>query len=55
MLNYLKNNLVLIREYQNLYSNEINIDKLIEKFTSEEIISHNGFDYGRFFSSTMFI
>lgn len=28
--------------------NGINIDKLIEKFRTEEIIMHNGFDYGRF-------
>lgn len=48
MLNYLNNNLVLIREYQNLYSKEINIDRLIEKFRTEEIIVHNGFCYGRF-------
>lgn len=48
MLNYLNNNLVLIKEYQNLYSNEIIIDRLIGKFRTEEIIIHNGFDYGRF-------
>ena len=48
MLNYLNNNLVLINEYQNLYFQEINIDKLIEGFRTEDIIMHNGFDYGRF-------
>ena len=48
MLNYINNNLVLINEYQNLYFHEINIDKLIEGFRIEEIIMHNGFDYGRF-------
>lgn len=48
MLNYINNNLVLINEYQNLYFQEINIDKLIEGFRTEEIIMHNGFDYGRF-------
>ena len=48
MLNYINNNLVLINEYQNLYFHEINIDKLIEGFRTEEIIRHNGFDYGRF-------
>ena len=32
MLNYLNNNLVLINEYQNLYFQEINIDKIIERF-----------------------
>lgn len=39
---------MLIHEYQNLYFHEINIDKVIEKFRTEEIITHNGFDYGRF-------
>ena len=48
MLNYINNNLVLINEYKNLYFHEINIDKLIEEFRTEEIIMHNGFDYGRF-------
>lgn len=48
MLNYINNNLVLINEYQNLYLHEISIDKLIEGFRTEEIIMHNGFDYGRF-------
>ena len=48
MLNYINNNLVLINEYQNLYFQEINIDKLIEGFRTEDIIMHNGFDYGRF-------
>ena len=48
MLNYINNNLVLINEYQNLYLHEINIDKVIERFRTEEIIMHNGFDYGRF-------
>lgn len=48
MLNYLNNNLVLINEYQNLYFQEINIDKIIERFRTGEIIKHNGFDYGRF-------
>lgn len=48
MLNYLNNNLVLISEYQNLYFQEINIDKIIEKFRAGEIIKHNGFDYARF-------
>lgn len=48
MLNYLNNNLVLINEYQNLYFEEINIDKIIERFRTGEIIKHNGFDYGRF-------
>ena len=48
MLNYINNNLVLINEYQNLYLHEISIDKLIEGFRTEEIIRHNGFDYGRF-------
>ena len=48
MLNYINNNLVLINEYQNLYLHEISIDKLIEEFRTEEIIMHNGFDYGRF-------
>mgnify|MGYP000705413778 CR=1 FL=1 len=48
MLNYINNNLVLINKYQNLYLHEISIDKLIEGFRTEEIIMHNGFDYGRF-------
>ena len=48
MLNFINNNLVLINEYQNLYLHEISIDKLIEGFRTEEIIMHNGFDYGRF-------
>ena len=48
MLNYLNNNLVLINEYQNLYFQEINIEKIIERFRTGEIIKHNGFDYGRF-------
>lgn len=48
MLNYINNNLVLINEYENLYLHEINIDKVIERFRTEEIIMHNGFDYGRF-------
>lgn len=48
MVNYINNNLVLINEYQNLYLHEISIDKLIEGFRTEEIIMHNGFDYGRF-------
>ena len=48
MLNYINNNLVLINEYQNLYFQDINIDKLIEGFRTEDIIMHNGFDYGRF-------
>lgn len=48
MLNYINNNLILIKEYQNLYFQEINIDKIIEKFRTGEIIKHNGFDYGRF-------
>lgn len=48
MLNYINNNLVLINEYQNLYLHEISIDKLIEGFRTEEIIMHNGFDYGIF-------
>ena len=48
MLSYINNNLVLINEYQNLYLHEINIDKVIERFRTEEIIKHNGFDYGRF-------
>ena len=43
MLNYLNNNLVLINEYQNLYFQEINIDKIIERFRTGEIIKHNGF------------
>lgn len=47
-MNYINNNLVLINEYQNLYLHEISIDKLIEGFRTEEIIMHNGFDYGRF-------
>lgn len=42
MLNYINNNLVLINEYQNLYFQEINIDKLIEGFRTEDIIMHNG-------------
>lgn len=48
MLNYINNNLVLINEYQKLYIDGINIGKLIERFRTEEIIMHNGFDYGRF-------
>ena len=48
MLNYINNNLVLINEYQNLYLHEISIDKLIEGFRTEEIIMHNGFDYGKY-------
>lgn len=48
MLNYINNNLVLINEYQNLYLHEINIDKVIEKFRTGEIITHKGIDYGRF-------
>ena len=48
MLNYINNNLVLINEYQNLYFHGINIEKLIEGFRTEEIITHTGFDYGRF-------
>jgi hypothetical protein len=39
---------MLINEYQNLYFQEINIDKIIERFRTGEIIKHNGFDYGRF-------
>lgn len=39
---------MLINEYQNLYYQEINIDKIIERFRTGEIIKHNGFDYGRF-------
>ena len=35
------NNFVLINEYQNLYFQEINIDKIIERFRTGEIIKHN--------------
>ena len=48
MFNYINNNLALINEYQKLYFEGINIDKLIEGFRTEEIIMYNGFDYGRF-------
>lgn len=48
MLNYLNNNLVLIKEYQKLYKGKIDIDSLIAKFREDELILHNSFDYGRF-------
>ncbi|OUN24266.1 hypothetical protein [Pseudoflavonifractor sp. An85] len=46
--NYLNNNLDLIDQYQKLYSTGINIDSVIEKFRTEEIITHHGLDYGKF-------
>lgn len=48
MQNYLNNNLTLIKEYCNVYKNEININTIIGQFKSGELINHNGFDYGRF-------
>ena len=48
MLHYLNNNFVLIKEYQTLYSDGVQIDTLLEKFRTEEMILHDGFDYGRF-------
>ncbi len=48
MTNYLNNNLDFINEYAHLYKDGINIDNLIEKFKTEMLIVHNGFDYARF-------
>lgn len=48
MLNYLNNNLVLIKEYQKLYKGKMDIDSLIVKFREDELILNNGFDYDRF-------
>lgn len=48
MLNYLNNNLELIREYQCFYKDGVNIDAVIEKFRSGELITRSGPDYGRF-------
>lgn len=48
MQNYLKNNLTLINKYQELYEKEINIDTVIEKFTSGELLSNTCYDYARF-------
>ena len=50
MLNYLNNNLVLINEYQNLYFQEINIDKIIDAELQSEVlvckIKFLGADFG---------
>ncbi len=48
MQNYLNNNLTLINEYQGLYKDGISIKTLIDKFKTEELVAHKGFDYGRF-------
>lgn len=48
MQNYLNNNLMLITEYQELYKGGISIEKLVDKFKTEELVTHTGFDYGRF-------
>lgn len=48
MQNYLNNNLTLINEYQGLYKYGISIKTLIDKFKTEELVTHKGFDYGRF-------
>lgn len=48
MLNYLNNNIILINEYQELYKNGIDINSVIEKFKTEELVTHNAFAYGRF-------
>lgn len=46
--NYLNNNILLIDEYEKLYFDEINIDRVIEKFRNNEFDNYSGFDYGRF-------
>lgn len=48
MNNYLNNNILLINEYEKLYFDEINIDRVIEKFRNNEFENYSGFDYGRF-------
>lgn len=48
MLSYLNNNFTLISKYQELYKNGINIDIIIEKFISGELLSNTYFDYARF-------
>jgi len=47
MNNYLNNNVLLINEYEKLYSDGIRIDEVIEKFKNDEL-HFTGFDYGRF-------
>lgn len=48
MENYLYNSLTLIGKYQELYKNGINIDVVIQKFKSLELLSNTHFDYARF-------
>ncbi len=48
MQNYVNNNLMIIKEFEELYKNRIDITSVIKKFRNEELIIHNGFDYGRF-------
>ncbi|QIB69297.1 hypothetical protein Ami103574_08155 [Aminipila butyrica] len=48
MQNYLNNNISLIKEYQLLYKDGINIKNLVNKLETEELVTHEGFDYGRF-------
>lgn len=48
MLNYLNNNIILINEYQELYKNGIDINSVIDKFNTGELVAHNAFAYGRF-------
>ena len=55
MNNYLNNNILLINEYEKLYFDEINIDRVIEKFRNNEFDNYSGFDYGRFRVFIVFI
>lgn len=47
MNNYLNNNVLLINEYEKLYSDGIRIDEVIDKFRNDKFY-FTAFDYGRF-------
>lgn len=48
MQNYLYNNLILIKEYQKMYENRIDIENIISKLKEKKLVTYDGFDYGRF-------
>lgn len=48
MTNYINNNLNLLNEYQKIYLNGLDIEALLEKFETEELVAHSGWEYGRF-------
>lgn len=48
MDNYLNNNVMLIDEYERLYSEGIRIDRVIKRFQEDNFDVYTSFDFGRF-------